>query len=131
MKASPGGNRQELQSYKGWTEEKLQGNKRITLPPLDFGLGTDQGLDVVLDFSFTNMIYSPPKRLMQNTNCPHSDRKHYAKNMCSSCYHKTARPSRAWKCGHSSLPLYAKGRCHDCYVTFYYRKRPLDFGIEI
>lgn len=99
-------------------------NEAILLPRIDFTVNTKPGLDAFLSFAFAEMIYAPTTRIMQNTHCPHSERKHYAKNMCSACYHKTARPSRAWKCAHRSLPLYAKGRCHDCYVTHYYGRKP-------
>ena len=102
-----------------YTQEKTV----FQLPQVDFGISLRPGLDAVLSFSFANMIYAPPKLLMQNSHCPHPERKHYAKNMCSACYHNTARPSRAWKCQHRSLPLYAKGRCHDCYVTHYYGRK--------
>ena len=126
MNASPEGNIEELQPFQDWKKGNPQGNEAISLPNINFKQATAPTLDVVLSFSFANLIYTSQKRLMQNTNCPHFERKHYAKNMCSACYHKTARPSRAWKCPHSTLPLYAKGRCHDCYVAFYYRKRPAD-----
>jgi hypothetical protein len=32
-----------------------------------------------------------PKQVMKITKCPHVNRKHYAKNMCSSCYRKYGR----------------------------------------
>lgn len=102
-----------------YTQEKVF----FKLPQVNFGISPQPGLDALLSFSFANMIYAPPKPLMQNSQCPHPERKHYAKNMCSACYHKTARPSRAWKCQHRLLPLYAKGRCHDCYVTYYYGRK--------
>lgn len=94
------------------------------LPTLSFIPGPQGGPDCQLTFSFatqTNEVLS--KKLKVNTACPHSDRKHYAKNMCSACYHKTARPTRAWKCPHSFLPHYAKGRCHDCYLNKYYKRK--------
>ena len=49
------------------------------------------------------------------TNCEHVDRKHYAKGLCSSCYHKGGRTKLAWNCPHSDRVLYAKGCCQECY----------------
>ena len=36
-------------------------------------------------------VIEPPKQVMKITKCPHVNRKHYAKNMCSSCYRKYGR----------------------------------------
>lgn len=124
MMASPRDISEELELREAFAEGKQLGNEAIHLPRIDFSQKTRPGLDAFLSFSFARTIYLPTTRIMQNTNCPHPERKHYAKNMCSACYHKTARPSRAWKCAHRSLPLYAKGRCHDCYVTHYYGRKP-------
>lgn len=130
MKASPRDLRQELQRLTAVLSGDSAGNEVPCLPAVDFHAETSSAFDVSLSFSFANMIYASPKRLMQNTRCPHIERKHYAKNMCSACYHKTARPSRAWKCPHRHLPLYAKGRCHDCYIVHYYRRKPLSAASE-
>ena len=61
------------------------------------------------------------KRL--NTDCPHTDRKHYAKNMCNNCYHKNGRDRTAWACEHSDRKLYAKGKCQFCYLKHYIKSR--------
>ena len=68
------------------------------------------------------------KKARVNSACPHSDRKHYAKNMCNYCYHKNGRSGRATNCPHQDRPLYAKGQCHYCYLLKYnktvtYRRR--------
>mmetsp|Transcript_32501 Transcript_32501/g.56216 ORF Transcript_32501/g.56216 Transcript_32501/m.56216 type:complete len:136 (-) Transcript_32501:3390-3797(-) len=61
------------------------------------------------------------KNLMVVSRCPHTDRKHYAKNMCCNCYHKSGREKLAWLCPHVRRPHYAKGKCHVCYLSM--RKR--------
>lgn len=63
------------------------------------------------------------KSLKPVSACPHTDRKHYAKNMCSRCYHKHGRDKLAWGCSHKDRPHYAKGRCQVCYLKMYYRRR--------
>lgn len=104
------------------TEELVaQGLRLPTIAFIPAPLGSP---DCHFSFDFATMLDdSPCKKLKANTACPHADRKHYAKNMCSACYHKTARPTRAWKCPHSFLPHYAKGRCHDCYLNKYYKRK--------
>jgi hypothetical protein len=57
------------------------------------------------------------------TGCPHSERKHYAKNMCNGCYHKYGRKGTAWACEHSNRNLYAKGKCQNCYLRSYIKLR--------
>ena len=54
-----------------------------------------------------------------NTACPHTDRKHYAKNMCNNCYHKLGRKKAVWLCPHEDRILYAKGKCQKCYIQEY------------
>ncbi len=49
-------------------------------------------------------------------NCPHVERKHYAKKMCYICYIKHGRTKKAWKCKHPDRVLYAKGMCKSCYL---------------
>ena len=43
------------------------------------------------------------------TACPHKFAVHYAKNMCSNCYHAKGRSKRPWKCPHVSKAHYALG----------------------
>ena len=38
-----------------------------------------------------NSGFDQQKQVMKVTKCPHTNRKHYAKNMCSSCYRKYGR----------------------------------------
>lgn len=53
--------------------------------------------------------------------CPHTDRKHYAKNMCNNCYHKLGRDKKATKCPHNDRLNYAKGKCQNCYLNDYHK----------
>jgi hypothetical protein len=48
---------------------------------------------------------------MKVTKCPHTNRKHYAKNMCSSCYRKFGRNQLAWNCEHTDRLNYSVGMC--------------------
>jgi hypothetical protein len=57
------------------------------------------------------------------TKCPHKGAKHYAKNMCSSCYHSKGRSKRAWKCEHIDQAHYALGVCQVCYQANYFLKK--------
>lgn len=63
------------------------------------------------------------KKFKKITECPHPERKHYAKNMCSNCYHSKGRAKRAWKCNHSNKFHYAHGLCQNCYQLNYCQKR--------
>jgi len=49
------------------------------------------------------------KRIKKVNNCGHPDKEHYAKGMCSNCYHKYGRTKKPWKCTHDKL--YACGLC--------------------
>ena len=73
---------------------------------------------------------SDKKELSDHTNsrkrmnvyrCPHTDRKHYAKNMCNNCYHKQGRNKKATKCPHRDRQNYAKGKCQNCYLNDYHK----------
>ena len=59
------------------------------------------------------------KLILKNTKCPHKSAKHYAKNMCSTCYHSKGRIKRAWKCPHTDSYHYALGLCRMCYQENY------------
>ena len=63
------------------------------------------------------------KSFKQITDCPHEDRKHYAKNMCYTCYHRQGREKKAWVCEHSTHAHYALGLCHNCYQNKYLFKK--------
>lgn len=43
--------------------------------------------------------------------CPHVNRRHYAKRMCMSCYHRVGRTKKAWACKHTNKLHYSKGLC--------------------
>jgi hypothetical protein len=55
--------------------------------------------------------------------CPHTDRKHYAKNMCHNCYHRKGKSKMAYACGHTTKSHYSSGMCQNCYLAKYYIKR--------
>jgi hypothetical protein len=66
----------------------------------------------------------PPKsNVMLITKCPHTHRKHYAKNMCSSCYRKFGRNQNAFNCEHTDRLLYSMGMCQTCYLSDYHKRR--------
>jgi hypothetical protein len=56
-------------------------------------------------------MHSSNQKVMKITDCPHTSRKHYAKNMCSSCYRKYGRNQNAWNCAHKERLLYSMGMC--------------------
>eukprot|EP00826_Nyctotherus_ovalis_P019994 TRINITY_DN1623_c0_g4_i2.p1 TRINITY_DN1623_c0_g4~~TRINITY_DN1623_c0_g4_i2.p1 ORF type:complete len:157 (-),score=23.53 TRINITY_DN1623_c0_g4_i2:46-516(-) len=58
--------------------------------------------------------------------CPHPDRKHYAKNMCSNCYHKLGRIKKAWNCPHTHKAHYSKGKCQMCYLFEYHQNKKME-----
>ncbi|CAG9333773.1 unnamed protein product [Blepharisma stoltei] len=55
------------------------------------------------------------KKSQRITACKHINKKHYAKGMCNSCYHRYGRDTYAWICEHTERKLYAKGMCELCY----------------
>jgi hypothetical protein len=65
-------------------------------------------------------LESSDRPKMMVTACEHTDRKHYAKNMCNNCYHIFGRGKTAWACPHQDRKLYAKGKCHECYLEYYH-----------
>lgn len=64
-----------------------------------------------------------PRQKKINTACPHKDKKHYAKNMCSACYHRIGRTKMSWKCQHKSRAHYARGLCQNCYLSLYHQNK--------
>ena len=62
---------------------------------------------------------------MKITKCPHTGRKHYAKNMCSSCYRKFGRNQLAWKCEHGDRLNYSICMCQTCYLSDYHKRRTM------
>ena len=61
------------------------------------------------------------KRKKHEISCPHKDRKHYAKSMCSNCYHNQGRTKKAWLCPHQDKAHYARGKCQTCYLYQYHQ----------
>lgn len=85
----------------------------LTLPPLFEGASESR-----LDLNFK----STKRKLKQVTACPHTLRRHYAKNMCNHCYHRKGRNKNAWDCQHLQRQLYAKGKCQSCYLRSYNKR---------
>jgi hypothetical protein len=56
------------------------------------------------------------------TECEHVNRKHYAKGLCSTCYHRGGRTKLAWRCEHKDKLHYAKGCCQECYLLFHSKR---------
>jgi hypothetical protein len=63
--------------------------------------------------------------MMMISACPHTDRKHYAKNMCASCYRKSGRTQLTWACAHKTRLNYSLGMCQSCYLGNYNKRRNL------
>lgn len=63
------------------------------------------------------------RKRMNVFRCPHTDRKHYAKNMCNNCYHKLGRNKKATACPHTDRQNYAKGKCQNCYLNDYHKNK--------
>jgi hypothetical protein len=80
-----------------------------------------EGSSMSIDLS--ELVGLKPKVIMENTRCPHKNRKHYAKNMCSICYRKSGREAYAHACPHTEKRLYSKGMCQSCYLSSYHRNR--------
>lgn len=57
------------------------------------------------------------------TACPHKYAMHYAKNMCSNCYHAKGRSKKPWNCTHVNKSHYALGLCQNCYQMNYIKKQ--------
>lgn len=67
--------------------------------------------------------FEQEKKKREIINCPHKTKKHYAKNMCITCYHRRGRTKKAWACPHSDKLHYSKGLCQNCYLARYYQNR--------
>ena len=57
------------------------------------------------------------------TKCPHINEPHYAKGMCSNCYHSKGRSKKPWKCIHTNKTHYALGLCQNCYQMAYIKRQ--------
>ena len=67
------------------------------------------------------------RKRRQINKCPHTDQKHYAKNMCHNCYHRKGKTKMAYLCEHKNKSHYSSGLCQNCYLAKYYIKRKLKF----
>ena len=65
----------------------------------------------------------------KSNRCGHEDKPHYAKGMCSNCYHRHGRSKKPWNCQHQTL--YAAGMCQNCYINDYNRKRREEAKTEL
>lgn len=85
--------------------------------------GTEKESEVVSQSSDKKQLSEQniSRKRMNVFKCPHTDRKHYAKNMCNNCYHKQGRNKKATKCPHSDRQNYAKGKCQNCYLNDYHK----------
>ena len=63
----------------------------------------------------------PQRKRREINKCPHTDKKHYAKNMCHNCYHRRGKTKMATCCPTKSH--YSGGMCQNCYLAKYYQKR--------
>lgn len=90
----------------------IQDDSRINMDRPSLGLHEESPLPVIPEpSSSTEEIKQAQKAVMKITKCPHVNRKHYAKNMCSSCYRKYGRNQYAFKCEHTDRLLYSMGMC--------------------
>ena len=60
------------------------------------------------------------------TECPHKFTPHYAKGMCSNCYHSKGRSKKPWNCPHLNKAHYALGLCQNCYQINYIKKQSIN-----
>lgn len=94
----------------------------LSLPNIFFTAGTFMESSAVKGDSETlNQGHRTSERTVPI--CPHTDKKHYAKNMCNNCYHRFGRDKLAWSCPHKDRQHYAKGKCQLCYLQNYHRSK--------
>lgn len=103
------------------------------LKPVQQNLQIESNLKLPDIFSFPDTNEFILKAQSQNLNltsksknitaCTHTDKKHYAKNMCNNCYHRFGRNKNAWACLHGDRQHYAKGKCQLCYLQDYHRSK--------
>ena len=73
-------------------------------------------------------ILEPPasarrRRLPKVNKCKHTDRRHYAKNLCGPCYRRFMHDIRATKYKHTDRLPYLLGMCQACYLGEYHKQR--------
>ena len=82
-------------------------------------------------YAVMELLTQKTKRSQKYCNaCPHHNAPHYAKGMCSNCYHSRGRKKKPWNCPHSNKFHYALGLCQNCYQMRYMKKQN-DDGIKI
>ena len=59
-----------------------------------------EGLDLAHDVINPVHKTGRNRQVKKITACPHTNGKHYAKNMCNDCYHRQGRKRLAWACEH-------------------------------
>jgi hypothetical protein len=74
--------------------------------------------------SLKTLLGKKKKRITKMcTDCPHKFAVHYAKGMCSNCYHSRGRSKKPWNCPHVNKTHYALGLCQNCYQMNYIKKQ--------
>ena len=82
------------------------------------------------NINIMELLTQKTKRNLKYCNaCPHHNAPHYAKGMCSNCYHSRGRQKKPWNCPHSNKFHYALGLCQNCY-QMRYMKKTNDDGIK-
>ena len=75
------------------------------------------------NINIMELLTQKTKRIQKYCNaCPHHNAPHYAKGMCSNCYHSRGRQKKPWNCPHSNKFHYALGLCQNCYQMRYMKK---------
>ena len=83
------------------------------------------------NLNIMELLTQKTKRNIKYCNaCPHHNAPHYAKGMCSNCYHSRGRQKKPWNCPHSNKFHYALGLCQNCY-QMRYMKNIKDDGSKI
>lgn len=85
-------------------------------------------------YAVMELLTQKTKRNQKYCNaCPHHNAPHYAKGMCSNCYHSRGRKKKPWRCPHLNKFHYAHGLCQNCYQMKYMKKQndQPDDGIKI
>jgi hypothetical protein len=80
-------------------------------------------------YTMMELLTQKTKRNQKYCNaCPHHNAPHYAKGMCSNCYHSRGRKKKPWNCPHTNKFHYALGLCQNCYQMSYMKKQNDDGG---
>ena len=83
------------------------------------------------NINIMELLTQKTKRIQKYCNaCPHHNAPHYAKGMCSNCYHSKGRQKKPWNCPHSKKFHYALGLCQNCY-QMRYMKTQNDDGVNV